>query len=159
MKLLECHSSSSNNIFPFSCTFIRSENTSGCKSFLDSSIKERDPIVISSESGQVALALGYITAINTMSVTVEVDKPLMEAVAGSNVLYRIDKDQLSGGSNIGRNSLINLFIDPKSVKLRDLIVDLKTPFFSSAKAEICDSRLNADQKSAIGKVLSGTLIS
>ena len=166
MKLLEGHSSSPNkNICQFSYTFIRSENTKGFKSFLDSSIKERDPIVISSESGQVALAIGYITAINTMSVTVEVDKPLMEAVAGSNgkclaqsSQYRIDKDQLSGGSNIGRNSLINLFIDPKSAKLRDLIVDLKTPYFSSAKADICDSRLNADQKSAIGKVLSGIFI-
>jgi hypothetical protein len=103
-----------------------------------------------------------------MSVVVEVDKPIIEAVDLQRffptafntqpVRYRIDKDQLSGGSGIGRNSLINLFIDPKSAKLRELIVDLKTPYFSSAKVDLQDSRLNVDQKSAICKVLSGISI-
>lgn len=171
MRLLENNSlsHSSKSISQFTYTFVRSEHIQGGKSLLDSNIKERDPIVISSESGQVALAIGYIASIRTNSVTVEVDKPLgslnveKSLLPGCNrnpttqgsFLYRIDKDQLSGGSSMGRNNLINLFIDQKSAKLRELIVDARSPYFSSSKVDITDSRLNNDQVNAIGKVLSG----
>jgi hypothetical protein len=169
MKILESQqASAAKSIGQFSYTFVRSECTNDFKSFLNSSIKERDPIVISSESGQVGLAVGYVTSISATSVGVEVDKPIIGAVDlqrffpnasnAQSARYRIDKDQLSGGSGIGRSNLINLFIDPKSAKLRELIVDLKTPYFSSAKVDIQDARLNLDQKSAISKVLSGIFI-
>ena len=164
MKILETRSESSNakGIRQYTYTFVRSDTKYG--SLLDSSIKDNEPIVISSENGQVALAVGYVKNISALSITVEVDKSLNEVspsssnlsgVKSTGALFRIDKDQLSGGSNISRNNLINLFIDPRSDKLRELIVDSKAPYFSSSNVDINDPRLNENQSNAVSKVLSG----
>ena len=154
----------SKSISQYTYSFVRSEQYVNAKSFIESNINNGDPIMVSLESGPIALAIGYIKRIDSSSITVEVDKSLTQSqysvknslnISGS--LFRIDKDQLSGGSNIGRNNLIKLFIDPQCEKLRRLVVDLAEPFFSKSDSLLNNNRLNKYQFDAIHRVLSGNI--
>ena len=100
-----------------------------------------EPVVVSSESGQWALATGFVTGVSAREVAVAVDRPLDDArrrlrgfdrraaqtwkgimVAGKTgraddvddaapVLYRIDKDEFSNGLGAIRHNLVALMAD------------------------------------------------
>ncbi|KAJ3036787.1 Tripartite DNA replication factor [Rhizophlyctis rosea] len=128
-------------------------------SLLSSHMAVGDPIVVSSEEGHLALAIGFIVDIQPGSVTVTVDRevrgipkrldPFDEGVnqnfwaleTGGGVeassrtfvpdvtLYRIDKDELTTGMALVRGNLVSLFTAEGDEKRRRLVVDLEAPVF------------------------------
>ncbi|KAK3703398.1 DNA replication endonuclease-helicase Dna2 [Vermiconidia calcicola] len=122
----------------FANVFVRS-NTSAGKSFTDGSqLTVGEPVVVSSESGQWALATGYIIAVSKHDITVAVDRKLGNArqrhaefddarnqafrgimtvgeerarsspPSEPETLYRLDKDEFSNGLAMVRNNLVTL---------------------------------------------------
>ncbi|KAL5598601.1 hypothetical protein BROUX41_003473 [Berkeleyomyces rouxiae] len=75
------------------------------------------------------------------------------------VRYRIDKDEFGNGMGRVRNNLVAIMDDMLygSIKLRQLIVDLKPPMFSPEPTQYHVAKmdtLNVDQRAAIEKVMS-----
>ncbi|KAK3720452.1 DNA replication endonuclease-helicase Dna2 [Vermiconidia calcicola] len=122
----------------FAYVFVRS-NTSAGKSFTDGSqLTVGEPVVVSSESGQWALATGYIIAVTKHDITVAVDRKLGNArqrhaefddarnqafrgimtvgeerarsssPSKPELLCRLDKDEFSNGLAMVRNNLVTL---------------------------------------------------
>ncbi|KAJ3013117.1 Tripartite DNA replication factor [Thoreauomyces humboldtii] len=125
-------------------------------SFMSSSITIGDPIVISTEAGHYALAIGFITDIQPAMITVAVDRQLHGAPnrhpdfdpvnnqdfrgildaapkehGDSNdlPLYRVDKDELAAGMGLARRNLVTLLSENGDAKRRKLIIDLEAPTF------------------------------
>jgi len=80
------------------------------------------------------------------------------------MLYRIDKDEMSSGINITRNNLLDLFrSQDKNIniyKLRKLIVDLEIPKFNKMEMIIpkhIEESLDPYQKNAVERALSGNI--
>ncbi|KAK5717828.1 DNA replication endonuclease-helicase Dna2 [Elasticomyces elasticus] len=119
-----------------------------------------EPIVVSSEGGQWALANGYVIATTRYDITVAVDRKLggarqrldgfdqnsnqafrgIMAVGNSNeiaspsaeILYRLDKDEFSNGLALVRNSLVTLMSShPIHTKARQQIVFSGKPSFAT----------------------------
>ncbi|OQO05084.1 hypothetical protein B0A48_08104 [Cryoendolithus antarcticus] len=118
-----------------------------------------EPVVVSSERGQWALANGYVTAIGKSTITIAVDRKLGDArsrrkafdsaskqsfqgimsvgadrdTAHSTlpaIRYRLDKDEFSNGLATIRNNLVALMSShPLHNKLRSLIVLDQAPRF------------------------------
>lgn len=118
-----------------------------------------EPMVVSSESGQWALANGYVTAASKYNITVAVDRQLGDArerledfdkdtnhafcgimsvdekdgavkSSDEQMLYRIDKDEFSNGLALVRNNLVTLMSShPIHTKLRQQIVFDSQPNF------------------------------
>jgi hypothetical protein len=130
--------------------------TSQC-SICDTSFSEGDLIIISKQNAFHPVAVGFIVAVSSNSVTVLTDKELdYEPENFNSETYKIDRDQFSSGMAPLRGSLYSLFVGEHS-RLRELIVDLKSPTFSPVPAEILDSiktNLNEDQQKAILAALS-----
>ncbi|KAK6443340.1 DNA replication endonuclease-helicase Dna2 [Oleoguttula sp. CCFEE 5521] len=118
-----------------------------------------EPVVVSSEQGQWALANGYVTAVGKNRVTIAVDRKLGDArsrredfdpaskqtfqgimsvgadrdTAHSTMpatRYRLDKDEFSNGLATIRNNLVTLMSShPLHTKLRNLVVLDQAPQF------------------------------
>lgn len=77
----------------------------------------------------------------------------------TNVHYRIDKDEMSTGMGMLRNNLVRLAARDeqgctKNARLRELIVDLEKPDFSSEQFNLPPTpNMNSDQRKALKKVL------
>ena len=162
------------SISAFKLEFKRENDTLG--SLLDSQIMVGDPIVISSEKGHVALALGFVESILESKVTVLVDRNLsglpkksihfnsqdnqsfdLNTESSVSDLYRIDKDELSSGMGLLRENLVSLFTNHE--KLRKLIVDLEPPMYSNSHLELQpQEQLNSDQELAIHQSLKGIFL-
>ncbi|KAI8380652.1 DNA replication factor Dna2-domain-containing protein, partial [Choanephora cucurbitarum] len=90
---------------------------------------------------------------------VGVQNNLAEFYNRSKILYRIDKDEMSTGMSLLRNNLIMLVAiasedDHSGERLRELIVDMKKPEFSTAAPHIsATSKMNPDQRNALRRVL------
>ncbi|KAI8382329.1 DNA replication factor Dna2-domain-containing protein, partial [Blakeslea trispora] len=90
---------------------------------------------------------------------VGVQNNMMDFYNRSRFLYRIDKDEMSTGMSLLRNNLIMLVAktsedDNSSERLRELIVDLKKPEFTTAVPHIsASSKMNPDQRNALRRVL------
>ena len=122
----------------FAYVFVRSTSMIG-RSFADGSqLTIGEPVVVSSETGQWALANGYVIAVTKHDITVAVDRRLGNArerqddfdternqsfkgimtvgkdvsdapvSAESRVLYRLDKDEFSNGLALIRSNLVTL---------------------------------------------------
>ncbi|KAI9596628.1 DNA replication factor Dna2-domain-containing protein [Syncephalis fuscata] len=140
------------------------------KSFLNSHITIGDPVVISTEHGQIAMAIGFVLDMNEEQIVVGIDRSLNNRgsllVGNSSsssvqvpTLFRLDKDELSSGMATLRYNLVRLFtIGGCDQRRRALIVDLAPPSFKSTVDDTVISsidRLNSDQQAAINKVLTG----
>ncbi|KAK5112827.1 hypothetical protein LTR85_011161 [Meristemomyces frigidus] len=120
-----------------------------------------EPVVVSSESGQWALANGYVTGSTKHDITVAVDRRLgkarqrldgfdeardhafqgimtvgqdsaLKGSAYAPVLYRLDKDEFSNGLALIRNNLVSLMsAHPINTKLRQQVVFGTSPSFAS----------------------------
>ena len=122
-----------------------------------------EPVVVSSEQGQWALANGYVIATTKHDITVAVDRRLgdarqrldgfeqgqnqtlrgimtvgldeLSANASTEVLYRLDKDEFSNGLALVRNNLVTMMSPhPIHTKLRDKLIANVKPEFSVASA-------------------------
>lgn len=122
-----------------------------------------EPIVVSSEDGQWALANGYVIGISRFEITVGVDRKLGQARqrlsnfdetnnqafrgtmtvgeapqenndSGSSIRYRLDKDEFSNGLALVRNNLLALMANHPIVnKLRDQVIFDAVPKFSTQR--------------------------
>jgi DNA replication ATP-dependent helicase Dna2 len=135
-----------------------------------------EPVVVSSEQGQWALANGYVIATSKQYITVAVDRKLGDArqrldnfdtehnqafmgvmdtskkskaapISSSPPLYRLDKDEFSNGLALIRNKLVTLMSShPIHTKLRNQIVFDAPPKFATS------SSLPALQPSQLGQM-------
>ncbi|KAJ3182151.1 Tripartite DNA replication factor [Gaertneriomyces sp. JEL0708] len=163
----------------FRYQFVASDGEPGREpSFMDLQFAVNDKIIVSTEDGHIALAMGVIVELAPDKVTVAVNRRLrgppkrvlsqldsdhdFEDLAcslavsqlGDSTLYRIDKDEFSGGLGLARNNLLELFRCNGDVKRRQLIVDLEQPYFRECATVEFDGKLNADQRRAVEKVLA-----
>lgn len=138
---------------------------------LDFSLKCGDPVVLSTQSGRIAVANGSIRDISRSHITVSLPRRLR--IPDSNSLsepddltreiWRIDKDEFSSSFAIMRLNLVQLFAqNPQNSHLRKLIVDLEAPRFDSGGLFSQDPalsyirslpNLNNDQQRSLHKIL------
>ncbi|CAD6262529.1 unnamed protein product [Miscanthus lutarioriparius] len=138
---------------------------------LDFSLKGGDPVVLSTQSGRIAVANGSIREISHSHITVSLPRRLR--IPDSNSLseqqdltreiWRIDKDEFSSSFAIMRLNLVQLFSqNPQNSQLRKLIVDLEAPRFDSGGLFSQDPalsyirslpNLNNDQQRSLHKIL------
>jgi DNA replication ATP-dependent helicase/nuclease Dna2 len=140
------------------------------KSLLTGYITKGDAVVISVEPYLLALSRGFIVELEPTRVIIALDRELTSRVttrnqsAGSlkpgtkqNILFRIDKDELSTGLGRIRDNLAQLFYAKGDVKRLSLIVDLDAPYFDdilTPTEEELPVHLNVNQKAAMKKVLA-----
>ncbi|CAD6259843.1 unnamed protein product [Miscanthus lutarioriparius] len=135
------------------------------------SLKGGDPVVLSTQSGRIAVANGSIREISHSHITVSLPRRLR--IPDSNSLseqqdltreiWRIDKDEFSSSFAIMRLNLVQLFAqNPQNSQLRKLIVDLEAPRFDSGGLFSQDPalsyirslpNLNNDQQRSLHKIL------
>ncbi|XP_030475354.2 DNA replication ATP-dependent helicase/nuclease JHS1 [Syzygium oleosum] len=131
-----------------------------------------DIVILSTESGQRAIASGVISEISRFHVSVSFSKrlrlpgssPLSEVQDLVNEVWRIDKDEIITSFAVMRFNLVQLFRqDARSSHLRKMIVDLEPPRFDSGCIFSQDpaisyvwseEKLNDDQRRAIVKILT-----
>ncbi|KAL6130481.1 hypothetical protein ACLB2K_068860 [Fragaria x ananassa] len=146
---------------------------SSSSKYADCTLRSGDHVILSSESGHLALARGVISDISHSHVSVSFSKKLR--LPGSNCfpeasdlhqeVWRIDKDEFMTSFSTMRFNLLQLFLpSAQSVHLRKMIVDLEAPRFDSgcitfsqdpAISYVWSQRnLNDDQRRAILKILT-----
>ncbi|CAK4031240.1 Hypothetical predicted protein [Lecanosticta acicola] len=147
----------------YAYAFARANSTAGDSFAEGSQLTVGEPVVVSSESGQWALANGYVIAVSRQSITVAVDRRLgnsrqrlaqfddkaNQAFKGTMtigiddstqlshepVLYRLDKDEFSNGLALVRNNLASLMNSaPIETRLREQIIFAAKPVFNSLPA-------------------------
>ncbi|KAK5116011.1 hypothetical protein LTR62_000467 [Meristemomyces frigidus] len=145
----------------YAYVFRKATKTTGATSFAEGTqLNAGEPIVVSSESGQWALANGYVVSATKHDITVAVDRKLGDArerMAGFDgdknqayrgimtvgtdatpsleteqaIRYRVDKDEFSNGLALVRSNLITLMSShPNHAKLRQQIIHHIPPSFS-----------------------------
>jgi len=143
-------------------------------SLLSGHITRGDPITISIEPDFLALSRGYVLELEPERVTVGVDAELevgglfsrCHITTGKEVLFRIDKDEMTAGIGRIRNNLAKLFYKGGDTRRLELVVDLKRPEFDhqdaaatpgvpmSSAEKASRSVLNESQQAAMAKVLA-----
>lgn len=162
-------------IHRYTYQFIRAVSKHGEETLLNGHMSIGDAITISVEPYLLALARGYIVDLSPSAVVLGVDHELSEqgiksqlALRGkvsSEIIFRIDKDELFGGMGRIRDNLAQLFYVDGDTRRLELIVDLVPPQFTEPNDNLRHlgdpdvSRhlfgLNPNQQLAIRKVLSG----
>ncbi|GAA5824913.1 hypothetical protein JCM11251_005391 [Rhodosporidiobolus azoricus] len=133
-------------------------------SLLGGSISVNDPVVISLENPSVlALSRGFVLSLSSQEVVVGLDQsltdfPLAKRSKATDLVFRVDKDELQAGLGRIRDNLIHLFVANGDERRRRLIVDLEPPNFdaklANEKDRLIPPHLNSDQKDALEKVLA-----
>lgn len=129
-----------------------------------------DAVTLSIEPNLLALGRGFIAEIGRDQVVVGIDRELTvemvtrgrSAESGSvasisDVVFRIDKDELSMGISRIRDNLAQMFYVKGDARRRSLIVDLVEPDFDDSRAphaEHLPRTLSTSQNAAVRKVLA-----
>jgi DNA replication ATP-dependent helicase Dna2 len=128
--------------FPSSPT----QSPTSTRSLLNGHLNTGDPITVSIEPNLLALARGYILELNPEEIIIGVDHVLdaaslkervqrMRLAQGhdddSDLVFRIDKDELFGSMARVRSNLTQLFYTGGDAKRLSLVVDLRKPIFSA----------------------------
>ncbi|KAJ4958932.1 hypothetical protein NE237_026043 [Protea cynaroides] len=139
---------------------------------LDCTLRSGDHVILSTESGHVAVANGVIIDISHSHVTVSFprclrlpgSKPSSQMGDLLQEVWRIDKDEFTTSFAIMRFNLIQLFVQSaEASRLRKIIVDTEAPRFDSVGIFSQDpaisyvrseKNLNKDQRRAIQKILT-----
>ncbi|KAK0443455.1 AAA domain-containing protein [Armillaria borealis] len=166
----QSHSSRETKIHQYTYKFLRSSGYKISSSLLSGFLNAGDPVTISVEPHLLALARGFILELTPTDVIVGVDHDLSSRSirdrllafdsAPSDIIFRIDRDELFGGMGRIRENLAQLFYLGGDTKRLELVVDLKYPSFSSDPIPLPPSvarysaHLNANQMQAMNKVLS-----
>lgn len=143
------------------------------RSLLSGGITVNDPVVVSLENPSVlSISRGFVLEITSTTIVLGLDHSLTNTPQAARILpastqhsdlvFRIDKDELAAGMGRIRDNLIQLFVVGGDEKRRQLIVDLDKPTFSkglgsldsSTRRKLIPSHLNADQERAVEKVLT-----
>ncbi|KAL8281473.1 hypothetical protein RQP46_006157 [Phenoliferia psychrophenolica] len=132
------------------------------RSLLGGTITTNDPIVVSLESPSIlSISRGFVLEVTPHHVVLGLDHSLTDSpqaagIEPSNLVFRIDKDELAAGMGRIRDNLIQLFVLGGDERRRRLVVDLEPPSFESvlAQEKLVPSSLNEDQIKAVRKVLS-----
>ena len=150
------------------------------QSLLNGHLNTGDPITVSIEPNLLALARGYILELNPEEVVIGVDHVLDESslkervqqtrstddnADNSELVFRIDKDELFGSMARVRSNLAQLFYAGGDAKRLSLVVDLRKPIFSAPTPPFVVTptnpstpphlaHLNPSQLDAMHKVLS-----
>lgn len=145
----------------FAYVFKRATHVKGASFTEGTQLTVGEPVVVSSEAGQWALANGYVVAATKYDITVAVDRKLSNARerlqgfdeernhafrgimavgdAASEpsaddrpILYRMDKDEFSNGLALVRNNLVMLMSShPIHTKLRRQVIFSDVPTFGA----------------------------
>ncbi|PBK88865.1 Dna2-domain-containing protein [Armillaria gallica] len=166
----QSHASRDTKIHQYTYKFLRSSGYKISSSLLSGFLNAGDPVTISVEPHLLALARGFILELTPTDVIVGVDHDLSSrsirdrlsafGSASSDIIFRIDRDELFGGMGRIRENLAQLFYLGGDTKRLELVVDLKYPSFSSDPIPLPPSvsqysaHLNANQMQAMNKVLS-----
>ena len=148
---------------------------SGGASLLSGHTGVGDAVVVSVEPGLLALARGFVVDLAPDAIVLGVDHELdedmildrlrgrpgqPEGFVHSQVVFRIDKDEMFGGMARIRDNLAQLFYAGADSRMLELVVDLARPRFSDDRdgrsptsTAPALSHLNKDQRAAVGKVL------
>ncbi|KAJ0051987.1 hypothetical protein Pint_00019 [Pistacia integerrima] len=139
---------------------------------LDCTLRSGDYVMLSTETGHLTVASGFITDISRSHVSVSLSKrlrlPGSDAASEAQDLFqevwRIDKDEVMTSFSVMRFNLVQLFQQSaESSQLRKMIVDLEAPRFDSGCIFSQDpaisyiwseKNLNDDQRRAILKILT-----
>lgn len=136
-----------------------------------------DPVIVSSTTGHINLGMGFIKEIDSDYVVLSLTTELRQVPRkttdfledsmqsfchdGESTLYRIDKDELSGGMSMMRRNILTLVAreeDGGDTKRRRLIVDLEPPSFRADNQPLQLHELkgmNPAQERAVNRVLAG----
>lgn len=149
---------------PLASQASRSQHAS--RSLIGGTISVNDPVVVSLESPSVlSISRGFVLEVAPHYVVLGLDHSLTDspqaarlvpAIRPSDLIFRIDKDELAAGMGRIRDNLIQLFGPKGDERRRRLVVDLEAPAFEvvASKEKLIPSNLNADQESAVRKVLA-----
>lgn len=136
------------------------------RSLLGGNIVANDPVVISLEIPSVlSISRGFVLEVSAHDILVGLDHSLTDnsqaaraspRLAPSELVFRIDKDELAAGMGRIRDNLIQLFVAGGDERRRRLVVDLEAPTFAPVRSveKLVPSNLNADQVRALEKVLA-----
>lgn len=170
----ELAASGSKNIHQFTYKFVREASSSVDGSLLNGHMSCGDAITVSVEPDLLALARGFIVELTPEEVVVGVDHELSldaistrsvalskargdapSALTGGLVIFRVDKDEMSGGMGRIRNNLAQMFYADGDSRRLSLVVDLTPPRFSPPPPlPPSVSHLNPSQLSALSKIVS-----
>jgi len=151
-----------------------SQSPTSMRNLLNGHLNTGDPITVSIEPNLLALARGYILELNPEEVVLGVDHVLdtanlkertRRADDDSELVFRIDKDELFGSMARVRSNLAQLFYAGGDAKRLSLVVDLRQPIFSAPTPPFSVTpanpsssphlaHLNPSQLDAMHKVLS-----
>lgn len=154
-----------------SYTFMRAPHTSPSSraNLLSGHIAKGDPVNISIEPDLLCLSRGFVLELTPSTITVGVtyiidpDALLARAshrghrFAEDKVVFRIDKDEMTGGLMKMRANLASLFFENGAEHLRKLVVDHLPPRFDLSLAptrEEIPDHFNSDQRRAMTAVMT-----
>ncbi|XXQ39405.1 DNA replication ATP-dependent helicase/nuclease [Plasmodiophora brassicae] len=145
----------------FFCTFKASLDST--TNFTSLYFEEGDKVAISTEDGQVGIATGFVVNVDERSVVVRIYNRRL-SVRFQHCRFRIDKDEyISRYANLRGNLVALCAQAPDSDRLRDLIVDLRSPLFDIERdLSVSDddlraayfNDLNEDQRKAVRHVMA-----
>ncbi|KAI5968532.1 dna2 [Candida margitis] len=147
---------------------------------LSSKLTVSDRVLISDEDGHFAIATGVVKSVSSSKITISTrrrivtydmkvknfnqkNNQVMESLihghdknrASGNKRFIIDKDEMFYGMALARYNVLRLFLPDSLTGLRDLIVDLKAPKFSSDNEKYTfESEFNSCQTAALNKAFS-----
>ncbi|KAF8876665.1 DNA replication factor Dna2-domain-containing protein [Infundibulicybe gibba] len=150
-------------IHRFTYRFTRAVNATG-GTLLNGHLNEGDPITVSVDPGVLALARGFILNMTPYEILCLITlrkrlKPFQPPNSQHNhdeIIFRIDKDEFSGGMGRIRDNLAQLFYADGDTARLELVVDLRAPVFDETHGIPTNhsARLNINQQQALTKVLS-----
>ncbi|RDB29779.1 DNA replication ATP-dependent helicase/nuclease dna2 [Hypsizygus marmoreus] len=161
-----------NKIHRFTYRFVRIQTNGTTPSLLNGHINIGDAVTVSVEPGLLALARGFIIDLMPTDVVIGVDHKLCtDSIAkrlargassspSSEIVFRIDKDELFGGMGRIRDNLAQLFYADGDIRRLKLVVDLQFPVFDEEPLLLPPAlsrfaaHLNTNQQQAMTKVLS-----
>lgn len=136
------------------------------RSLVGGNIVNNDPVVVSLEHPSVlSISRGFVLEVTPHDIVLGLDHSLVDSsqaaqsvprLAPTDLVFRIDKDELSAGMGRIRDNLIQLFVAGGDDKRRRLVVDLEAPEFDEValREKLIAPHLNPDQVRAVHKVLS-----
>ncbi|KAI0079151.1 Dna2-domain-containing protein [Panus rudis PR-1116 ss-1] len=140
-------------------------------SLLNGHMGKGDAINVSVEPDLLAFARGFILDLTPQQVILGVDHEVnLDAIhlrqqtpTSQPIVFRIDKDEFSGGMSRIRENLAQLFYADGDIRRLELVVDLRKPRFFPHEGPLVApqepvaktiAKLNSSQQQAIRKVLS-----
>lgn len=152
-------------IHRFTYKFIRQPCKRSGNGILNGQIMIGEPVLLSVEPSLLALARGFVLDLMHDFIVVGVDHPLEresllkhspELFTDGPVVFRIDKDEMTGGMTRIRDNLAQLFYVHGDPRKRSLIVDLEPPVFETPDISelVFPELLNVNQQEAVVKALS-----